>query len=39
MGGNYGCGCKEVIDFLILVIPTTLVSAIFGSSIPTFLFI
>ena len=35
-----GCGCKEVyIDFLILLIPTPLVSALFGSSIPTFLFI
>ena len=33
-----GCGCKEVlyIDFLILFIPTPLVSAHFCSSIPTF---
>ena len=37
-----GCGCKEVqyIDFLILLIPTplvsALVSALFCSSIPTF---
>ena len=31
-----GCGCKEVIDFLILLIPTPLVSALFCSSIPTF---
>ena len=28
-----GCGCK---DFLILLIPTPLVSALFYSSIPTF---
>ena len=34
-----GCGCKEVyiyIDFLILLSPTPLVSALFCSSIPTF---
>ena len=35
-----GCGCKEVytvyINFLILLIPTPLVSALFCSSIPTF---
>ena len=32
-----GCGCKEVyIDFLILLIPTPLVSVLFCSSIPTF---
>ena len=31
MGGNYGCGCKEVYRF-----PTPLVSALFCSSIPTF---
>ena len=31
-----GCGCKEVIDFLILLIPTPLVSVLFYSSIPTF---
>ena len=36
VGGIYGCGCKEVIDFLILLIPTPLVSVIFCSSIPTF---
>ena len=31
-----GCGCKEVYRFPILLIPTPLVSALFGSSIPTF---
>ena len=31
-----GCGCKEVYRFLILLIPTPLVSALFCSSIPTF---
>ena len=31
-----GCGCKEDIDFLILLIPTPLVAALFCSSIPTF---
>ena len=31
-----GCGYKEDIDFLILLIPTPLVSALFCSSIPTF---
>ena len=32
-----GCGCKEVyIDFLVLLIPTPLVSSFFCSSIPTF---
>ena len=37
VGGIYGCGCKEVyIDFLILLIPTPLVSVLFYSSIPTF---
>ena len=30
-----GCGCKEV-DFLMLLIPTPLVSVLFCSSIPTF---
>ena len=36
MGVATGCGCKEVhIDFLILLIPTPLVS-VFCSSIPTF---
>ena len=40
MGVATGCGCKEVysyIDFLILLIPTPLVSVLFCSSIPTFL--
>ena len=36
VGGIYGCGCKEVIDFLILLIPTHLVSVIFCNNIPTF---
>ena len=39
MGVATGCGCKEVrryIDFLILLIPTPLVSILFYSSIPTF---
>ena len=39
MGGIYACGCKEVytyIDYLILLIPTPLVSVLFCSSIPTF---
>ena len=35
-GGIYGCGCKEVLDFLILLIPTPLVSVLFCSSIPIF---
>ena len=37
MGGIYGCGCKEVqyIDFLILLIPTPIVSV----RHPYFLFI
>ena len=50
MGGIYGCGYEEVgvvsgccvrryIDFLILLILTPLVLALFCSSIPTFLFI
>ena len=30
-----GCGCKEV-DFLILLIPTSLVSILLFNSIPTF---
>ena len=34
MGVATGCGCKEV-DFLILLIPTPLVSVLFYS-IPTF---
>ena len=38
MDGIYGCGCKEVkyIDFLILLILTPLVSALFCSSIHSF---
>ena len=32
VGGIYGCGCKEVHDFLILLIPTPLVSAIFAAA-------
>ena len=39
MGMACGCGCKDVynfIDFLILLIPTRLVSVPFCSSIPTF---
>ena len=37
VGGIYGCGCKEVLDFIILLIPTPLVSVLFFySSIPTF---
>ena len=39
MGVATGCGFKEYIDFLILLIPTPLVSVLFCSSIPTFLFI
>ena len=35
MGVATGCGCKEVIDFLILLIPTPLVSVLF-CSISTF---
>ena len=35
-GGIYVCGCKEVLDFLILLIPTPLVSVLFCSCIPTF---
>ena len=38
VGGIYGCGCKEVMDILILLIPTPLVSALF-CSIPTFFFV
>ena len=34
MGVTTGCGCKEVIDFFILLIPTPLVSVLFYSSIP-----
>ena len=37
MGVATGCGCKEVYSFfLILLIPTPLVSVLFCSSIPTF---
>ena len=38
MGVATGCGCKDpkYIDFLILLIPTPLVSFLFCSSIPTF---
>ena len=36
VGGIYGCGCKEVYIFLILLIPTPLVSVLFYSSIPSF---
>ena len=45
VGGIYGCGyilsvvLRRYIDFLILLIPTPLVSVLFCSSIPTFLFI
>ena len=42
VGGIYGCGywvyivVRKYIDFLILLIPTPLVSVLFNSSIPTF---
>ena len=36
MGVVSGCGCKGYIDFLILLIPTPLESALFCSSIPIF---
>ena len=40
VGGIYGCGywvvVRRYIDFLILPIPTPLVSVLFNSSIPTF---
>ena len=36
MGVATGCGCKEYIDILILLIPTPLVSVLFCSSNPTF---
>ena len=36
VGGIYGCGCKEVYRFLILLIPTPLVSDLFYNSISTF---
>ena len=38
MGVATGCGFMYI-DFLILLIPTPLVSVLFYSSIPTFLFI
>ena len=34
MGVATGCGCKRYIDFLILLIPTPLVSVLFA--VPTF---
>ena len=36
---SMGVVVRSYIDFLILLITTTLVSALFGSSIPTFCFI
>ena len=39
MGVATGCGLRRYIDFLITLIPTPLVSVLFYSSIPTFLFI
>ena len=36
MGVATGCGCKEYIDFIILLIPTPLVSVLFCSSILLF---
>ena len=39
MGVATGCGFKEIYRFPILLIPTPLVSVLFCSSIPTFLFI
>ena len=38
MGVATGCGCKEVIDFFILFIPTPLVSVLFLQQHPYFLF-
>ena len=38
-GWLVGVGLKRYIDFLILLIPTPLVSLLFCSSIPTFFFI
>ena len=35
---SMGVVVRRYIDFLILLIPTPLVSALFGSSIPTFSF-
>ena len=32
VGGIYGCGCKEVMDIFILLIPTPLVSLFFAAS-------
>ena len=37
MGVASGCGCKEIIDFLILLLPTLLVSALFIYSLLIFL--
>ena len=31
-GGIYGCGCKEVYRFLMLLIPTPLVSVLFAAA-------
>ena len=39
MGVELGVVLRRYIDFLILLIPTPLVSVLFCSSIPTFLFI
>ena len=38
-GGIYGCGCRRYIDFLILLIPTSLVSVLFLQQHPYFLLI
>ena len=37
MDGIYGCGCRRYIDFLVLLIPTPLVCALF-CSIPIYLY-
>ena len=37
MGVASGCDCKEVIDFLILLLPTLLVSALFIPTLCSFL--
>ena len=39
MGVATGCSCKEIIDFLILLIPTPLVFVPFLQQHPYFLFI
>ena len=36
MGVATGCCCKEVYRFLLVLIPTSLVSVLFFSNIPTF---